>query len=87
MVVHFVVCVFGTIVKDDEFRGSMEAGGSLCERPGKFIGRKNPDRDGIEDRARHSLSHHLGTGIYHRLQLGHCRGDSARTEWFVGLVM
>jgi len=48
MVVHFVVCVFGTIVKDDEFRGSMEAGGILCERPGKFIGRKNHRRFQIE---------------------------------------
>jgi hypothetical protein len=30
MVVHFVVCVFGTIVKDDKFPGLMEAGGCFA---------------------------------------------------------
>lgn len=30
MVVHFVVCVFGTIVKDDKFLGMMEEGGCFA---------------------------------------------------------
>ncbi|MAD84046.1 MAG: hypothetical protein CL912_13880 [Deltaproteobacteria bacterium] len=30
MVVHFVVCVFGTIVKDDKFLGLMEEGGCFA---------------------------------------------------------